>query len=169
VLLRVIKAILVRVRSVPLGILHPDFVQSIVDRTGDDVHLRERAAEMYDTATTGNEEGDEDDMRWFNAMIEEDSDGHEACCACTDLQAGSVRRLEEPRDRVQETKRQRACASRRKTHVFTALCLSRMQLGSLTWKSRGSPVFESDCTSKEPIATSLMTRCKPNSRGPPLE
>jgi hypothetical protein len=89
-LLRVIKAILVRVRSVPLGILQPDFAQSVVDRTGDDVHLRERAAEMCDTATAGNEEGDEDDMRGFNAMIEKNSDGHEACCACTDLQTVSV-------------------------------------------------------------------------------
>jgi hypothetical protein len=89
-LLRVIKAILVRVRSVPLGILEPDFVQSVVDRTGDDVHLRERAAEMCDTATAGNKEGDKDYMRGFNAMIEEYSDGHEACCACTDLQTGSV-------------------------------------------------------------------------------
>jgi hypothetical protein len=89
-LLRVIKAILIRVRSLPVGILEPDFVQSVVDRTGNDVHLRERAAEMCDTATTGNEEGDEDDMSRFNAMIEENSDGHEACCACTDLQTGSV-------------------------------------------------------------------------------
>ncbi len=89
-LLRVIKAILVRERSVPLGILEPDFVQSVVNRTGDDVHLRERAAEMCDTATAGNEKGDEDDMRGINAMIEENSDGHEACCACTDLQTGSV-------------------------------------------------------------------------------
>jgi hypothetical protein len=68
-LLRVIKAILVRERSVPLGILDPDFLQSVVDRTGDDVHLRERAAEVYDTATAGNEESDEDDMRGFDAMI----------------------------------------------------------------------------------------------------
>lgn len=89
-LLRVIKAILVRVRSVPLGILEPDFVQSVVDRTGDDVYLRERTAEMCDTATAGNEEGDKDYMRGFNAVIEENSDGHEACCACTDLQTGSV-------------------------------------------------------------------------------
>jgi hypothetical protein len=89
-LLRVIEAILVRVRSVPLGILEPDFVQSVVNRTSDDVHLRERAAEMRDTATAGNEEGDEDDMSGFNAMIEENSDGHEACCTCTDLQTGSV-------------------------------------------------------------------------------
>jgi hypothetical protein len=89
-LLRVIKAILVRERNVPLGILEPDFMQSVVDRAGDDIHLRERAAEMCDTATAGNEEGDEDDMRGFNAMIEENSDGHEACCACTDLQTGSV-------------------------------------------------------------------------------
>ena len=89
-LLRVIKAILVRVRSVPVGILEPDFVQSVIDRTGDDVHLRERPAEMCDTATAGNEEGDEYYMRGFNAMVEENSDGHEACCACTDLQTGSV-------------------------------------------------------------------------------
>jgi hypothetical protein len=86
-LLRVIKAILVRVRSVPLGILEPDFAQSVVDCTGDDVHLREGAAEMYDTATAGNEEGHEDDMCGFDAMIEENSDGHEARCACADLQA----------------------------------------------------------------------------------
>jgi hypothetical protein len=84
---RVIKAILVRVRSVPLSILEPDFLQSFVDRTCDDVHLRESAAEMYDTATAGNEEGHEDDMRRFDAVIKENSDGHEACCACTDLQA----------------------------------------------------------------------------------
>jgi len=89
-LLRVIKPILVRVHSVPVGILEPDFMQSVVNRTGDDVHLRERAAEMCDTATAGNEEGDEDYMRGFNAMIEENSDGHEACCACSDLQTGSV-------------------------------------------------------------------------------
>jgi hypothetical protein len=89
-LLRVIKTILVWVRSVPVGILDPDFVQSVVDCTGDDVHFRERAAEMCDTATAGNEEGDEDYMRGFNAMIEENSDGHEACCACTDLQTVSV-------------------------------------------------------------------------------
>jgi hypothetical protein len=68
-LLRVIKAILVRVRSVPVGILEPDFVQSVIDRTGDDVHLRERAAEMCDTATAGNEKCNEDDMRGLNAMV----------------------------------------------------------------------------------------------------
>jgi hypothetical protein len=84
-LLCVIKAILVRVRGVPLGILEPDFAQTVVDRTGDDVHLGERAAEMRDTATAGNEEGYEDYMRGFNAVIEENSDGHEACCARTDL------------------------------------------------------------------------------------
>ena len=89
-LLRVIKAFLVRVRSLPVGILEPDFVQSVVDRTSDDVHLRERAAEMCDAATAGNEEGDEDYMRGFNAMIEENSDGHEACRACTNLQTGAV-------------------------------------------------------------------------------
>jgi hypothetical protein len=89
-LLRVIKAILVRIRSVPVGILDPNFVQSVVDRTGDNVHLRERAAEMCDTATAGNEECDEDYMRGFNAMIEENTDSHEACCACTDLQTGPV-------------------------------------------------------------------------------
>ena len=82
-LLCIIKAILVRVRSVPVGILEPDFVQSIIDRTGDDVHLRERPAEICDTATAGNEEGDEYYMRGFNAIIEENSDGHEACCTCT--------------------------------------------------------------------------------------
>ena len=87
-LLRVIKAILVRVRRVPLGILEPDFVKSVVDRTGNDVHFRERAAEVCDTATAGNKESDEDDMRWFNAVIEENSDGHKARCACTDLQTG---------------------------------------------------------------------------------
>ncbi len=62
----------------------------------------------------------------------------------------------------------RACASRRKTHVFAARSLARMHSGRRTWKSNGSPVLESDCTRREPMGTSLMTRCRPCSRGPPL-
>jgi hypothetical protein len=62
----------------------------------------------------------------------------------------------------------RTCASRRKTQVFAARYLLRMQSGSLAWKSKGSPVLESDCTSREPMGASLMTRRKPCSRGPPL-
>ena len=112
-LLRVIEAILVWVRSVTLGILEPDFAQSIVNRTGDDVHLRECAAEMYDTATAGNEEGHEDDMRGFDAVIEENSYGHEACCTCTDLQA----RI---RVKVRATKK-----SRTRNENATCLCIEK--------------------------------------------
>jgi len=84
--LRVVKAILVRVRSVRMDIREPDFAQSVVDRPGDDVHLWEGTAQMRGANTAGDEERDEDDMRWFNTMIEEDSDGHESRRACTDLE-----------------------------------------------------------------------------------
>ncbi len=63
-----------------------DFAQSVVDRPGDDVHLWEGTAQMRGANTAGDEERDEDDMRWFNTMIEEDSDGHESRRACTDLE-----------------------------------------------------------------------------------
>ena len=155
----------------PLGVLEPDFAQSVVDRPGDDVHLRERAAEMRDAATASDEEGDEDDVRRVHAVVEEHPDRHESRRAGPDLQKKKRIRtalVSQEIDGAKETKRKRACASRRKTHVFTARRLSRMQAGNLAWKSRGSPVLESDCTSREPIGTSLMTRCKPNSRGPPL-
>ena len=83
-LLCIIKAILVRITQCASGHSQAvDFVQSIINRTGDDVHLRERPAEMCDTTTVGNEEGDEYYMRGFNTLIEENSDGHEACCTCT--------------------------------------------------------------------------------------
>ncbi len=85
-LLRVVKAILVRVRSVPLGVLEPDFTQSVVDRPGNDVHLRERAAEMCDAATAGDEEGDEDDMCGLHAMVEKNPNRHEPRRPCTDLE-----------------------------------------------------------------------------------
>ena len=84
-LLGIVKPIFVRERSAPLGILEPDFAQSVIDRSGDNVHLRERAAEKCDTATAGDEEVDEDDMRWVHAVVEEDPDRHESRCACTDL------------------------------------------------------------------------------------
>ena len=70
----------------PLGVLEPDFAQSVVDRPGDDVHLRERAAEMRDAATAGDEEGDEDDVRRMHAVVEEHPDRHESRCASPDLQ-----------------------------------------------------------------------------------
>jgi len=88
-LLRVVKPILIRESGVPLGILEPDFTQSVVDCPSDDVHLRECAAEMCDTATAGDEEGDEDDMRWVHAMVEENPDRHESRRTCTDLRRGS--------------------------------------------------------------------------------
>ena len=70
----------------PLGVLEPDFAQSVVDRPGDDVHLRERAAEMRDAATASDEEGDEDDVRRVHAVVEEHPDRHESRRSGPDLQ-----------------------------------------------------------------------------------
>ena len=84
-LLCIVKPVLVRERGVPLRILEPDLAQSVVDRAGDDVHVRERAAEMRDAAAAGDEEGDEDDVRRVHAVFEEYADCHESCRACADL------------------------------------------------------------------------------------
>jgi hypothetical protein len=85
VLLRIVEPILVRERGVPLRILEPDFAQSVVDRAGDDVHVRERATEMRDAAAAGDEEGDEDDVRRAHAVFEENADRHESCRARANL------------------------------------------------------------------------------------
>jgi len=90
VLLSVVKPILVPERRVPLGILEPDLPQSVVNCAGDDVHVRERAAEVCDAAAASHEERDEDDVCRIHAVVEENADGHESSRACADLRQDKV-------------------------------------------------------------------------------
>ena len=84
-LLSVVEPILVRERHVPLGILEPYLAKSVVYCAGDDVHVRERTAEVCDAAAASHEEGDEDDVRRIHAVVKEDANGHKSCGARADL------------------------------------------------------------------------------------
>jgi len=84
-LLFVVESVLIWKHIVALRILEPDFAKAVVDGPGDDVQVGERATKMRDTAALSDEEGDEDDMGWIHAVIEEHADCHESRRASTDL------------------------------------------------------------------------------------
>lgn len=95
-LLLVVESVLIWKHIVALRILEPDFAKAVVDGPGDDVHVGERATKVRDTAALSDEEGDEDDVGWIHAMIEENANCHESCRASPDLRVGINKISEEP-------------------------------------------------------------------------
>ena len=141
----------------------PGFSQTFVNSSTDYPYFRKSLVKHGYTSTASHQEGDEDDVILLDAMVQESADGHECRSTRTNLMARQFEVAMGRRPRLL------TCASNRNTQVSAARCRWRIHLGSMTCKSSGSPVLASDCTSREPIATSLNTRCSPFSSGPPLK
>jgi hypothetical protein len=84
-LLLVVESVLIWKHIVALRILEPDFAKAVVNGPGDDAHVGERATKVRDTSALSDEEGDEYDMGWIHAVIEENANCHESRRASTDL------------------------------------------------------------------------------------
>lgn len=64
---------------------HPNLLQSIVNSTSNDLHIRERFLKHRNAACSGNQKSTEDDVLLKNAMVKKHPDSHKSACTSTNL------------------------------------------------------------------------------------